>query len=57
MVLQLKVVGESENCLARWLAYDGAANRTRVVMYGRLFGRVKEIWMLDMGLGPIHGNF
>lgn len=22
-----------------------------------LFGRVKELWMLDMGLGPIHGNY
>lgn len=22
-----------------------------------MFGRVKEIWMLDMGLGPFHGDF
>lgn len=57
LVLEVKVVGESENRLARWLAYEGAMNRTRIVLYMRLSGRLKEIWMLDMGLGPIHGNY
>lgn len=57
LVLQVRVVSQSENRLARWLAYDGAHNRTRVVLYFRLFGRVKELWMLDMGLGPIHGDY
>lgn len=57
LVLRVRVVSQSDNRLARWLAYDGANNRTRVVLYRRLFGRVKELWMLDMGLGPIQGNF
>lgn len=57
MVLPVKVVGESENRLDRWLAYDGASNRTRVVLYRRVFGRVMELWMMDLGLGPIHGIF
>lgn len=26
-------------------------------MYKRLFGRVKDLWMLDTGLGPSHGDF
>lgn len=39
------------------LAKDGAQNRTRLVLFGRLFGRVKESWMMDMGLGLIRGDF
>lgn len=57
LTLEVRVVGESENRLARWLAFDGAMHRTRVVLFRRLFGRVKELWMLDLGLGPINGNF
>lgn len=57
LVLQVRVVSEADNGLARWLAYDGAVNKTRIVLYRRLFGRVKELWMLEMGLDPIHDNF
>lgn len=39
LVLNVNVVGESENRLARYLARDDAANRTRLVMYMRMFGR------------------
>lgn len=55
--LEVRVVSASENRLARWLAQDGAVNRTKVVLYRRLFGRVRELWMLDMGLGPNFGDF
>lgn len=47
----------SENRLATYLAHDEAANKTSLVLFRRLFGRVKEIWMLDMGLGPCEGDF
>lgn len=53
----MNVVGESENRLARYLAHDGANNGTRLVMYKRMFGTTKELWMLDMGLGICHENF
>lgn len=55
--MRVNVVGESENRLARYLARDSDANRTRLVMYMRMIGRVKELWMLDMRLGPCHGDF
>lgn len=57
LVLRINVVSQNENRLARWLAEDGAQNRTRMVLFRRLFGRVKELWMLDLGLGPIAGDF
>lgn len=47
----------SENRLARYLAEDGANNRTRLVVYRRMFGRVRKLWMLDMGLGINVGDF
>lgn len=57
MRLEVRIVGASENRLARWLAHDGSINRTKVVLFRRLFGRVRELWMLDMGLGPYAGDF
>lgn len=56
LVLRVNVVIQTENQLARWLAEDGSQNRTRR-LFRRLFGRVKELWMPDMGLGPITGDF
>lgn len=57
LILRVNVVVESENRLARWLAEDGAQNMTRPVLFRRLFVIVYELWMLDMGLGPIRGDF
>lgn len=57
LILRVNVVVESENRLARWLAEDGAQNMTRPVLFRRLFEIVYELWMLDMGLGPIRGDF
>lgn len=56
-VLRVNVTGESKNRLTKWLAEDDSQNRTRLVLFRRLFGSVKELWMLDMGLGPIRGDF
>lgn len=54
LTLQVSVVEESQNRLARYLVEDGAQTLGHL---RRLFGRVKEIWMLDMGLGACHGDF
>ncbi|KAL1808734.1 hypothetical protein ACET3Z_025724 [Daucus carota] len=35
----------------------GSLQRTRLVIIKRLFGKVKELWSLDMGLGTTKGNF
>ncbi|KAL1827968.1 hypothetical protein ACET3Z_006380 [Daucus carota] len=35
----------------------GSMHRIRLVVIRRLFGKVKELWMLDMGLGTNKGNF
>lgn len=54
---RVNVISASENRLARYLAYDGAEKRTCLVVYRRMFGRVRQLWMLDMGIGPIEGDF
>lgn len=43
LVLWINVVSQSENIMARWLAEDGAQNRTLMVLFRRLFRRVKEL--------------
>lgn len=45
------------NRLARFLAEDGAATRTRAVRVYSAFGRVSELWHLDMGLGLVADQF
>lgn len=57
LTLVTRVVEASQNLLARYLAKDGVANRTRLVILMRLFVRVKELWMLDKGLGTPMGGF
>lgn len=57
LVLRRRLAVESQNRLARFLVEDGAATKTRVVRVYRAFGRVSELWHLDMGLGFIGGNF
>lgn len=41
----------------RYQAYDEAEKRTRLVVFRRMFGRVRQLWILDMGLGPIEWDF
>ncbi|KAL1807391.1 hypothetical protein ACET3Z_024381 [Daucus carota] len=53
----VRAVEPSQNALARYLAQMGSLQRSRLVIIRRLFGEVKELWMLDMGLGTSKGNF
>ncbi|WOG91988.1 hypothetical protein DCAR_0311244 [Daucus carota subsp. sativus] len=55
--LVVRAVEPSQNALARYLAHMGSLQRTRLVIIRRLFGEVKELWSLDMGLGTTKGNF
>lgn len=57
LVLRKKQIRASQNQLARYLAEDGAASKSSAVCMYRPFGRVSELWHLDMGLGFIGGNF
>lgn len=42
LVLHVNVVGESENRLVRWLAHDGSANTTRLVLYKCFLGGLRS---------------
>ncbi|KAL1828825.1 hypothetical protein DCAR_0208086 [Daucus carota subsp. sativus] len=55
--LEVSVVTESSNHLARYLAIDGAVNRSVAVMFTRPFGRVRDLWHRDMGLGTTEFGF
>ncbi|KAL1826332.1 hypothetical protein ACET3Z_004744 [Daucus carota] len=57
LVLRRRVVVESQKRVARFLAEDGVATKTRAVRVYRSFGRVSELWHLDIGLGFIGGGF
>lgn len=49
--LKVSTVVVGQNRLARFLAEDGANNRTRLVVFRGSFGEVRNLWRLDMGLG------
>lgn len=55
--LHIQVVKENWDRLAYYLAHDGVVNMIHLVIFRRLSGRVKEHWMVDMGLGACHGGF
>lgn len=55
--LEICVVKQSRNRLARYLAEDGALNRTMPVIFTRAFGRVRDLWHRDMGLGTTEFGF
>ena len=57
LTLVVRAIDESQNALARYLAQVGSQQRTRLVVIRRLFGQVKELWSLDMGLGTCQGDF
>ncbi|KAK1399086.1 hypothetical protein POM88_008949 [Heracleum sosnowskyi] len=46
-----------DNALAVYLAEYGAQNFKEMVVMENPFGRVQELWSLDMGLGPIGPRF
>ncbi|KAK1357409.1 hypothetical protein POM88_050665 [Heracleum sosnowskyi] len=43
--------------LIGFLAVDEAQNRDRLVVFHRSVVRAREIWRLDMGLGPLNACF
>ncbi|KAL1830698.1 hypothetical protein ACET3Z_000349 [Daucus carota] len=45
------------NALATYLAHHGAENYKTMVIIDQPFGRVRELWSLDMGLGPVEPRF
>lgn len=57
LVLVARPIDESSNEMARFLAMHGAANFDRKVIFTNIFGRIKEIWSHDMGLGPVEDQF
>lgn len=58
LTLEIKTMNESENRFAMYLAVDGA-QKSRLLLFRRSFGRVRvrELWHLDMGLGPTQARF
>lgn len=54
-VLMSRLIDESANALSRYVAIHGAAIYDQMVIFFQPFGRVREIWNHDMGLGPIGG--
>lgn len=57
LLLRRRAVVESRNRLARFLVEDSAATKTRAVRVYGTFGRVSELWHLDMGLGFVADQF
>lgn len=43
LTLKVRVVEASENRLACYLAQDGSQNRTRMIVFCRMFRRVREL--------------
>lgn len=55
--IDVNLVNEDCNTLASYLANHGAHTLDYMVEIQNLFGRVREIWYNDMGLGPIGPQF
>ena len=55
--LVVRPINSSQNALARYLAEIGSMQRLALMVVRRWFGEVKELWMLDMGLGTSQGEF
>lgn len=47
----VRLVDKEDNALAAYLARHGAESWKQMVAIREMFGRVLELWMLDMGLG------
>lgn len=56
-IIDVSTVGEECNRLAIYLAHHGVSNWDRMVSIEVPFGRVKELWYNDMGLGPVGPQF
>lgn len=54
---EIRLADPEDNLLAVYLANHGAANWNRMVVIREMFGRVRELWMRDMGLGSAVERF
>ena len=55
--MEVTLCDPSANALATYLAQYGAENFKTMVIMAQPFGRVFELWSLDMGLGPVDPQF
>ena len=56
-VIEVTLCDPTANALATYLAQYGAENFKCMVIMEQPFGRVRELWSLDMGLGPVEPRF
>lgn len=57
LTLVSRPIDEASNALARYLARYGAENFDRMMLFDQPFGRVRELWQNDTGLGPVGDQF
>lgn len=57
LTLVTRPIDEASNLLARYLARYGVETFDKMVLFDQPFGRVRELWQNDMGLGPIGEQF
>lgn len=50
-------IDEASNAMARYLARYGAENFDMTIIITHPFGRIREFWSMDMGLGPVGDQF
>ncbi|KAK1383369.1 hypothetical protein POM88_021104 [Heracleum sosnowskyi] len=50
--MDVKLADANCNVMTTYLAEYGAANYDQMILIEQPFGRIKEIWHADMGLGP-----
>lgn len=55
--MEVTLCDPNANALAAYLADHGARNYKVMVIIAQPFGRVPELWSLDMGLGPVGPGF
>lgn len=55
--IHVRLVDEEDNTLATYLARHEAENYKQMVAIREIFGRVRELWMQDMGLGSDEERF
>lgn len=55
--IEVTLCDANANALATYLAHHGAENYKMLVIIDQPFGRIRELWSLDMGLGSVDPRF
>lgn len=55
--MEVRAITQEANLLARYLAQHGARTWNQLVIIEAPFGRIRELWFNDMGLGPLRNQF